>query len=254
VRAVLLLLVLVAAAPAWGQEVYIAGGTFTPLYSVGSRNKVAVKPFYLARDAVTNAEFLSFVRAHPQWRRSQVPRIFADENYLKDWTGDLQFPAGLENRPVTGVSWFAARAWCRARGRRLPSEAEWEFVARASDRKLDASRDPAFLRTILDWYARPTPARLPAVSSGRPNLHGVRGMHGLIWEWVDDFNSVLVTGESRQDGALDRNLFCAAGSAGSKDPTNYAAYMRYAFRASLEARFTVRNLGFRCARDAGSKR
>lgn len=248
-RVFLLLLVLAALAPAREHEVRIAGGTFTPLYSVGAR-KVTVRPFYLARDAVTNAEFLAFVKAHPQWRRSQVPTIFADDHYLKDWAGDLSYPEGLGDRPVTGVSWFAARAWCRARGRRLPTEAEWEFVARASERKADASKDPGFLRGILDWYARPTPARLPSVSSGRVNLYGVRGMHGLVWEWVDDFNSVLTTGESRQDGALDRNLFCAAGSAGSTDPSNYAAYMRYAFRASLEARFTVRNLGFRWARDA----
>ena len=46
---------------------------------------------------------------------------------------------------------------------------------------------------------------------------------------------------------LDRNLFCAGGSVGATDVSNYAAYMRYAFRASLKANYAVANLGFRCA-------
>ena len=74
-------------------------------------------------------------------------------------------------------------------------------------------------------------------------------MHGLVWEWVDDYNTALVTGESRGDSGLDRNLFCGSESVGSSDPKDYAAFMRFAFRSSLEAKYTVRNLGFRCATD-----
>ena len=244
----LLLLVCLLPAAGQGQEVLIPGGSFKPLYTVGPR-VVKVKSFYLDRDPVTNRDFLAFVKARPQWRRSRVARVFAEERYLASWSGDLQFAPELADRPVTGVSWFAARACCRWRGKRLPTEAEWEYVGRASATKADASQDKAFIQGILDWYARPTPALLPPVNAGKPDVYGVRGMHGMVWEWVEDFNTSLVTGESRGDKGLDRNLFCAAGAAGSGDPSNYAAYMRYAFRASLQARFTVRNLGFRCARD-----
>ena len=249
----LLLLVCLLPAASQGQEELIPGGSFKPLYTVGPR-VVRVESFYLDRDPVTNQDFLAFVKANPRWRRSRVARVFAEERYLKNWSSDLQFRPELAGRPVTEVSWFAARAYCRWRGKRLPTEAEWEYVGRASATQRDASQDKAFIQGILDWYARPTPALLPPVSAGKPNAYGVRGMHGMIWEWVEDFNTSLVTGESRGDKGLDRNLFCAAGVAGSGDPSNYAAYMRYAFRASLQARFTTRNLGFRCARDSDGRK
>ena len=70
-----------------------------------------------------------------------------------------------------------------------------------------------------------------------------------MWEWVDDFNSALVTGESRGDSGLERDLFCGAGSVGAKDTTDFAAFMRLALRSSLKANNTTTSLGFRCARD-----
>jgi formylglycine-generating enzyme required for sulfatase activity len=48
---------------------------------------------------------------------------------------------------------------------------------------------------------------------------------------------------------LERQLFCGAGSVGAKDPGNFAAFMRFGFRSSLRAGYTVHNLGFRCAKD-----
>ena len=63
------------------------------------------------------------------------------------------------------------------------------------------------------------------------------------------FNTAMVTGESRGDSGLDRNLFCSAGSVGAKDTSDYAAFMRMALRSSLRANNTTSSLGFRCARD-----
>ena len=75
-------------------------------------------------------------------------------------------------------------------------------------------------------------------------------MHGLIWEWVSDFNSIILTGDSRSNSAINRDLFCASGALGAVDKENYAAFMRFAFRSSLQGKYTVSNLGFRCAGDA----
>ena len=94
------------------------------------------------------------------------------------------------------------------------------------------------------------PAVLPDTATLRPNFYGTRGLHGLVWEWVDDFNTALVTGESRADSGLDREEFCGAGSIGAKDTTDYAAFMRQALRSSLRANNTTTSLGFRCAKDA----
>ena len=50
----------------------------------------------------------------------------------------------------------------------------------------------------------------PTVGSGTPNYWGVHDLHGVIWEWVADFQTMLVTGESRGDSDVERNLFCGA--------------------------------------------
>lgn len=225
----------------------IAGGVYTPLYRMGSEKQTKVAPFRMAVYPVTNAQYLEFVKKNPKWRRSQVKKLFAERDYLKHWRDDLHFDPDLAERPVTFVSWFAARAYCQSVGGRLPTQDEWEFTARASQTKADASEDPVFRQRILDWYGKPATGRPAKVGATPPNLHGIADQHGVVWEWVEDYNSILLTGESRADGGLDRNLYCAAGVANSTNPSDYAAYMRYAFRSSLKANYTLGNLGFRCA-------
>jgi formylglycine-generating enzyme required for sulfatase activity/cytochrome oxidase Cu insertion factor (SCO1/SenC/PrrC family) len=228
----------------------IEGGEYQPLYAKAA-DKRKVGSFLLGLTQVTNGEFLEFVREHPEWRKSKVSRAEADENYLRHWAGDLDLgpQAGLlRDAPVTHVSWFAARAYAAARGLRLPTQDEWEFAARADATRTDASTDPAFLRRVLEWYARPTPAVLPPAREADANVYGLRGMHGVIWEWVDDFNSAMIVGDSRGDGSLERRLFCGAGSLLTADVSNYAAYMRYAMRSSLRGDYCVASLGFRVAR------
>lgn len=226
----------------------IPAGSYRPLYGVEEARPVAA--FCLDVHPVTNGEYLEFVRAQPAWQRSRIKRVFADASYLSRWSEDLEpGPAAPANSPVTEVSWFAARAYARWLGRRLPTLAEWERAATADERQEDGSRDPAFVERILRWYGRPLRGPLPPVGATFRNCWGVWDLHGLVWEWVDDFNTALVTGESRADGGLDRGLFCGSGAVGAADFRDYAAFMRYAFRGSLKADYTVPNLGFRCAQD-----
>lgn len=208
-----------------------------------------VAAFQLEEHAVTNRQYLAFVKANPQWRRSQVKALFADDQYLEPWTEDLAFPPEAAEAPVTNVSWFSARAYAHWIGRRLPTLAEWEAAARAGETQVDGTLEPSFSRRILEWYAQPTPDVPAPVRSGYRTVHGVFDLHGLVWEWVEDYNTALVTGESRGDSSLERELFCGSGSIGSVDPGDYASFMRYALRSSLEAGYCLRNLGFRCALD-----
>lgn len=231
----------------------VRGGKFMPFYSF-TDDSVTVDSFYLGKYPVTNAEFLEFVTENPEWRRSQVKTVFAEEGYLKHWAGDLDLGADsdqIKNSPVTNVSWFAARAYAKWKGKRLPTLDEWEYAAAASREKPVANRDPEFVQTIMNWYSKPNPEFLPAVGHHEANYHGIYDLHGLIWEWVMDFNTVFVSGESRADQGELKQFFCAAGSAAATDADkeNYAAFLRYAFRGSLEADFSVRNLGFRLAMD-----
>ena len=248
---------MMGATPARGEDagqagmVLIPAGTYEPqLRSKDEPEQVAVPAFWLDARPITNAEFLEFVRTHPQWRRSRVSPLFADRAYLADWAGDLDLgdrvpPAA----PVVRVSWFAARAFAKARGKRLPTTAEWERSAATGYSQPIGATEPGFSAAILNWLARPTPDPLPNVGQGRANLFGAHDLHGLVWEWVDDFNTAMTTGESRADTGLERNLFCGAGAAGARNLNDYPAFMRAGLRSSIRANYAVPNLGFRCARD-----
>ena len=253
----LLLLAMAAAAPISGATsapqgmVLIPSGIYRPLFRAANEAKeVPVKSFYLDTLPVTVGEYLEFVRANPRWQRSQVKKIFADDSYLKDWAGDLSPGTNAPlDTPVTSVSWFAAKAFAQWRGKRLPTIAEWELAAGASATRPDGENDRAFRQQVLQWYTTPN-SSLARVGKGPANVWGARDLHGLIWEWVLDFNTEMVTGDSRADSAgLERGLFCGAGGQGAKNVQDYPAFMRFGFRSSLEARYCVHNLGFRCAKD-----
>jgi formylglycine-generating enzyme len=233
--------------------VRIEGGSYQrPLEKVGNTRRVAA--FEMDVRQVTNAEFLAFVTAHPKWRRSRVNRLFADAGYLAHWEGDTApGPAAPPDSPVVGVSWFAARAFLKSVGKRLPTVDEWEFTARADASSPDANSDPAFKAKILDWYSRPAPPVLPAAGQGAPNYYGVRSMHGLVWEWTHDFVSAMTSGEARSDGSPEAALFCGGGGADPSQATEYANFMRIAFRSSLQGAYCLPGLGFRGARDVEVK-
>ena len=231
---------------AWSMLVFVKGGSFIPLY--GSVKKpVIISDFEIDEFPVTNKEFLTFVKANSEWQASKAKKIFVDKSYLNHWTNDLTLgPRSLSDAPVVNVSWFAAKAYCENRSLRIPTVNEWEYIASREIKGMNISK------LILDWYSQPTPEFLPSVHTGIKNIYGIAALHGLIWEWTLDFNSAMVTGESRGDSALDKSLYCGAGSAGAANPEDYAAFMRFAYRSSLKAKYTVNNLGFRCVKERGN--
>ena len=238
-----------ADAPVSLPMVPIRGGVYQRPLEKGGKTRL-VEDFQMDTRQVTNAEFLDFVTAHPEWRRSKVKRLFADEAYLSKWAGDTELgPAAPPAAPVVCVSWFAARAYLKSVGKRLPTVDEWEFVARADSSSIDANDDPAFKAKILGWYSRPDPPILPAAGSMEPNIHGVSGMHGIVWEWPSNFVSAMSSGEARSDGTLSAQQFCGGGGADPNQATEYANFMRMAFRSSLKGEFCLPGLGFRGARD-----
>lgn len=229
--------------------VLVKEGEYLPLYSK-DQQKIKVESFYLDIYPVTNNEFLEFVKANPKWQRSNVKKIFADKGYLHHWKGDMELGKNVNGEsPVVNISWFAAKAFAEWKGKRLPSVDEWEYAASAGKDKKDGSRDPETLDRIRKWYSKLSSKNIAAVGSTEKNYWGVYDMFGLIWEWTYDFNNALVTGESRGDAGIERNLFCGSGSSNSGDSENYPAFMRYGFRSSLKANYTVSNLGFRCAKN-----
>lgn len=214
---------------------------------------VSVEDFFLDRVPVTNEQFLAFVVRYPEWRRGEVASLFADENYLAHWQAPLTVASEQRQQPVVNVSWFAARAYCETQGGRLPDWHEWEYVAAADENQRDARHDPRWRQTILGWYSETGGKTLPAVGRHPANAWGVKDMHGLVWEWTEDFNALLVSSDNREQGGADKLEFCGAGAATMEEKENYAILMRTAMLSSLAGRDTTRNMGFRCAYDAGEK-
>jgi sulfatase modifying factor 1 len=241
-----------SADPAETSMATVPAGVHRPLFRSDNEPKeIPVKAFLLDRFPVSNGEFLEFVRANPKWQRSRAKRLFVDESYLTHWAGDLDLGTTpqIATQPVTHISWFAAKAYCAWKNKRLPTTTEWELVAGTGFASRDGAVEPEYVAALHRWYSTPTPETLPSVGTGRANLFGIHDLHGLVWEWTADFNSSLLTGDARGDSGLERQLFCGAGAQGASDRANFPAFMRYGFRSSLKAGYSVHNLGFRCAKD-----
>ncbi len=211
---------------------------------------VRVRPFALMRAPVTNAAFLAFVREHPQWRRDRVASVFADRQYLSRWQGPTNLGLqALPEQPVVRVSWFAANAYCEAQGGRLPTWSEWEYAASADETRRDARHDPTWRARILAWYSQPSNRPLARAGLQTPNVYGVQDLHGLVWEWTDDYSALLIASDNRNQGDSDTARYCGAGALAMDDRENYAVMMRVAMLSSLQGHDTTNNLGFRCAKD-----
>lgn len=227
--------------------VIVTGGVFRSALPEND-GTVTIAPYQLRTTPVTNREFLSFLGQYPEWRRDRVAGVYAADSYLSGWPAANQAAAAALDAPVTSVSWYAARAFCAAEGARLPTWYEWEFAAAADAVRIDARADPAWRAQILRWYEHPATTALPVVGQA-PNVWGVRDMHGAIYEWVEDFNGLFVTADSRAQGEQKTLETCGSAALSLDDRENYAILMRIAMLAALSARDAVRTVGFRCARD-----
>lgn len=245
-----LVIILFSQTIVWSQSkmATIKGGSYIPLYGRDSL-KVSISDFQMDVYPVTNEDFLEFVKKNPKWQRSKIKKLFADDNYLRNWKSDTEL--GEHQSPkaaITNVSWFVAKDYCECQDKRLPTVDEWEYVAMANKTMPDARTLESYNKYILSWYETPKTFNNP-IGSTFKNYWGVYDLHGLVWEWTSDFNSVLVSGESRKDVDNDSNLFCGSAAIGATDLMNYAAFMRYAIRGSVKAKYAMKNLGFRCVKN-----
>ncbi len=122
---------------------------------------------------------------------------------MRRWAGDLALADAAQlNEPVTNVSWFAAEAYCKAQGLRLPTTEQWEYAL------ADGGRGQAEVRArSLEWFAEPNGDRPPI--GGPANGFGLRDMVGLVWEWTLDFNAYATTAELRDPNGKDSASFPA---------------------------------------------
>jgi formylglycine-generating enzyme len=212
---------------------------------------VTVGDFRMDRYEVTNARFSEFVVRHPEWSRAQIPSQLHNGHYLEHWK-DGKLPSAKANHPVVYVTWHAAQTFCLWAGGRLPTEAEWEYAARAG-------RDQEF-----PWGDAPPSAQRANYSAGRlddtrpvgsypPNPLGLYDLAGNVWEFTLDAWKPGYSAEPQTDpvmgGAVPSDLRTVQGrrvlrgASFGGGPVN----LRTRWRDSHEVSNAVAFVGFRCA-------
>jgi len=150
------------------------------------RHTITVQDFYIDKNLVTNAQFKNFVDAHPLWRRNgslSKSAGFDNGNYLRHWETPNSENA-KPDQPVVNVSWYAATGYCRWAGKRLPTEAEWEFAARGGQDALFPWGDKLPDETRANFnndIGTTTP-----VGSYPANPYGLFDMAGNVWQFLYD--------------------------------------------------------------------
>lgn len=282
----------------------IPGGTFL----MGSENpdtfradgegpvrSVTVKPFYIDATTVTNAQFARFIEETgyrteaERFGWSYVFHLFVAPEIAEvseripglpwwiavkgaDWLHPEGPASNVTERldhPVVHVSWNDASAYCAWAGKRLPTEAEWEYAARGGlvqntyawgnvlhpDGKhmcnIWQGKFPA-VNHAMDGYLGTAPAK-----SFEPNGYGLHNVCGNVWEWCGDWFSP------------DYHISAAEAGRPIKDPRgpssgdtrvmkggsylchrSYCNRYRVAARSSNTPDSSTGHMGFRCARDA----
>ena len=146
--------------------------------------------FYMDVYEVTNIAYKKFVDANPQWQKDKVLTTIVGNNYLSLWNGNM-YPKGKGNHPVTGISWFAAKAYAEWVGKDLPTEAQWEKAARGKlvEKKYPWGDVVPENRANYDRYTHATDFRNPPtkeVGSYLPNEYGLYDIAGNVAEWCLD--------------------------------------------------------------------
>jgi sulfatase modifying factor 1 len=231
--------------------VYLPGGEF----NMGSRyhrdelpvHPVVLNPFYMDKFEVTVAEYREFCKA----TNREFPR-------QPDWSG--------LRHPVVNVSWFDANAYAKWKGKRLPTEAEWEYAAKSGvkDYKFSwGNRNPegklggniadeavraekprwAIWKRYFDGYIYSAP-----VGSFKSNELGIFDLTGNVWEWCQDWYDVQYYEKSPQQnpgGPAEGSHKVLRGGSWNYGPKDIITSRRQRFRP----RVTLDYIGFRCVKD-----
>ena len=148
------------------------------------KHEVVLADFYLDPYLVTNIQFKRFVDAKPQWQQDQIPTELHNGNYLKHWK-DPEALTTKPDHPVVNVSWYAAVAYCQWAGKRLPTEAEWEYAARGGSSSLFPWGDqtPDGTRVNFSGSGLGTTSQVGRYPA---NDYGIFDMAGNVWQFLAD--------------------------------------------------------------------
>ena len=160
---------------------------------------VYVDAFYMDQYEVTNLEYQKFILANPRWSKEGIARWLNDGYYLNHWNGN-DYPDGKANHPVVHVSWYAAMAYAQWAGKRLPTEAEWEYAAQGGlvGKRYPWGDDIDSGKANYDENVGDT----TETGTYPPNGYGLYDMAGNVWEWCLDEYEENFYAESPRENPL----------------------------------------------------
>ena len=220
--------------------------------------KVEVEGYYLDRYPVTNREYQKFVDVGgyeqlPLWDEAIWPAMlqFVDrtgQSGPRTWEHG-RFPAGKEDHPVVGVSWFEASAYARWAGKRLPGDPEWMKAAvwpvTAEGSRLMQRKFPwgdAMDRTIANLWGGPGDTVPVAKHPEGMSVGGVQQMVGNVWEWTSTNFGAWEPVAVR----LETDIPLKSIRGGAFD-TYFESQAQCQFQSGDSPLARKHNIGFRCA-------
>ena len=148
--------------------VYVVGGTFQMGSNSGDSDEkpihtVTVSSFYMDKTEVTQAEYRKVMGKNPS-----------------------KF-SGCDDCPVENVSWHDANEYAKKVGKRLPTEAEWEYAARGGNKSKGYRYSGSNTISSVGWYDNNSDWKTHPVAQKQPNELGLYDMSGNVWEWCSDW-------------------------------------------------------------------
>ena len=157
---------------------------------------VAISQLLMDKHEVTNMQFLAFTLAESYWAaENDVP---CDKDYLYSWQENDPSDSDCGKQPATWLCWDAAKAYCQWTGKRLPTEAEWEYAAKGSNHRVYPTGDepPDCTQAIFEQCGVLGPGKV----GGRPggaSIWGIEELAGNVAEWVKDgYSAIYYCGDS----------------------------------------------------------
>jgi len=251
----------------YGENVVLVPGTGSELFNLGrsdiysfkdvKEREISLNSFHITKHEITNEEFKKFLTEANIDRKGKLKgslliNLTLSRNLV--WSmNKFIVKEGKESLPVSYVTWYGANEYCKWRGGRLPTEAEWEYAARGGMNSHESYSGSDFPDEV-GWYNENSNGELQPVGQKKPNKLGVYDMSGNVMEWVNDwYPTELTLILKKNDPELNHNpqgpkrgkSKIARGGGWNRQVENMSIIKRY----PLSPAYSNSNLGFRCVFD-----